>query len=112
MYPGRKILGIFQPHLYSRTKSLANEFARSLEKLDEAVLLDIYPAREEPIEGVDSEMIKRKIMDIPATLVSKENLVSLIEDKNIDILITMGAGDIDQMVEPIKEMLEKKAPEE
>ncbi len=111
MYPGRKIMGVFQPHLYTRTQSLADEFARSLEKLDEAILLDIYPAREEPIEGVDSNLIKSKIMDIPATLTSKENLISLLESKDIDVLVTMGAGDIDKMVEPIKEMLKKKAPE-
>ncbi|MGM0497308.1 MAG: UDP-N-acetylmuramate--L-alanine ligase [Bacteroidota bacterium] len=102
MYPNKKILGVFQPHLYSRTQHLAKEFAKSLELLDETIILDIYPAREEPIEGVSSEIIKKQIKNIPATLSSKEKLIDLINKKEFDILITMGAGDIDQLVEPIK----------
>jgi UDP-N-acetylmuramate--alanine ligase len=108
MYPERKLLGIFQPHLYSRTQFLANEFAKSLEELDELILLDIYPAREEPIEGVSSELISGHINKIKVTNEKKENLIDLLEKKNIDILLTMGAGDIDQLVEPIKELLNRK----
>ena len=111
MYPGRRLLGIFQPHLYTRTQYHAEEFAKSLEKLDEAVILDIYPAREEPIEGVNSKLIQNKISSIPSSTVSKEYLTEILNDKKIDILLTMGAGDIDQMVEPIKELLQKRLSE-
>ncbi|MFO8236448.1 MAG: UDP-N-acetylmuramate--L-alanine ligase [Bacteroidales bacterium] len=108
MYPERKLLGVFQPHLYSRTKMLAPEFAQSLENLDEAIILDIYPAREEPMEGVTSELITEKMKNIPVTLTDKKNLTEVLKTKNIDILLTMGAGDIDQTVKPIQEMLENK----
>lgn len=108
MYPGRKLLGVFQPHLYSRTKMLAPEFAQSLEKLDEAILLDIYPAREEPMEGITSELITERIKNIPVTITTKKNLPEILKDKSIDILLTMGAGDIDETVKPIQEMLKNK----
>jgi len=111
MYPDKKILGVFQPHLYSRTQHLAKEFAKSLELLDETIILDIYPAREEPIEGVTSEIIKNQIENTPANLSSKEELIDLINTKDFDILITMGAGDIDQLVEPIKNNF-TESPEE
>jgi len=103
MYPGKKIMGVFQPHLYSRTQHLAADFAKSLdENLDEIILLDIYPAREEPIEGVSSDLIKKAIEHTPVTSCSKEQLLETLGEKQFDVLITMGAGDIDQMVEPIK----------
>ncbi|NDV79233.1 UDP-N-acetylmuramate--L-alanine ligase [Dysgonomonas sp. 511] len=108
LYPGRKLTGIFQPHLYSRTRDFAPEFARSLSLLDELILLDIYPAREKPIEGVTSRIIFDAVT-CPKTLCKKEELLSLLERKNdIDVLLTLGAGDIDQLLEPIKEILEKK----
>jgi len=108
MWPGRKITGVFQPHLYSRTKDLADEFARSLEELDELILLDIYPAREAPIPGVDAGMLLQKINMPRATYCEKENLLSTIQTGNPEVLITMGAGDIDRFVAPITELLKNK----
>jgi len=108
LYPNRRITGIFQPHLYSRTRDFADGFAAALEKLDEVILLDIYPAREEPIEGVDARMLLEKINNEHKSICSKENLSELIKTKNPEVLLSMGAGDIDQQVEPIKEKLTKK----
>jgi UDP-N-acetylmuramate--alanine ligase len=107
-YPGRRITGVFQPHLYSRTQFFARNFAQSLELLDEIVLLDIYPAREEPIEGVSSQLIMDHIKNTPATLTNKKELMKVLGKKHIEALLTMGAGDIDQMVNPIHEMLKKR----
>ncbi|MBI3502658.1 MAG: UDP-N-acetylmuramate--L-alanine ligase [Bacteroidetes bacterium] len=105
MYPQKKIMGVFQPHLFTRTRDFANEFARSLELLDELILLDIYPAREKPIEGVTSEMLLDKIRTKNKKLVSKKELVKEIKEREIEVLITLGAGDIDTLVEPIKNEL-------
>ena len=107
MYPGKKILGIFQPHLYSRTKDFANEFAQSLELLDEIILIPIYPARETPIKGVSSEMILNRISKTEKQVCTKENLINIIAEKEFDILLTLGAGDIDQLVKPIKNYMIK-----
>lgn len=108
LYPNRKLTGIFQPHLYTRTRDFAPEFARSLSLLDELILLDIYPAREKPIEGVTSKIIFDKVT-CPKTLCNKEELLPLLENKdNIEVLLTMGAGDIDQLLKPIKDILEKE----
>jgi len=111
-YPGKKILGVFQPHLYSRTRDFAGEFAESLEELDEVILLDIYPAREEPIEGVTSGIILEKIEKTPATVCSKSDLPDMLRKKDIEVLITMGAGDIDRMVKPINDQLKERYGEE
>ena len=111
-YPGKKILGVFQPHLYSRTRDFAGEFAESLEELDEVILLDIYPAREEPIEGVTSEIILKKIEKTTATVCSKNDLPDMLREKDIEVLITMGAGDIDRMVKPINDQLKERYGEE
>lgn len=108
LYPDRKVTGVFQPHLYSRTKDFADEFARSLSLLDELILLDIYPAREKPIEGVTSKIIFDKVT-CPKTLCNKQELLPLLENKNdIEVLLTVGAGDIDQLLEAIKEVLKEK----
>lgn len=108
LYPDRKVTGVFQPHLYSRTKDFADEFAKSLSLLDELILLDIYPAREKPIEGVTSKIIFDKVT-CPKTLCNKQELLPLLENKNdIEVLLTVGAGDIDQLLEAIKEVLEEK----
>jgi UDP-N-acetylmuramate--alanine ligase len=107
LYPDRKITGIFQPHLYSRTRDFAADFAAALSQLDELILLDIYPARELPIEGVDSELILRDVKLENKTLCSKENLLPLLKEKDLDVLVTFGAGDIDKMVPLIKEQLKK-----
>lgn len=108
LYHDRKVTGVFQPHLYSRTKDFADEFAKSLSLLDELILLDIYPAREKPIEGVTSKIIFDKVT-CPKTLCNKQELLPLLENKNdIEVLLTVGAGDIDQLLEAIKEVLKEK----
>ena len=106
MYPDKKITGIFQPHLYSRTRDFADEFARSLDLLDECILMEIYPARELPIEGVNSQMLLDKMRSANKSICQKENLVEEISKKKLDVLMTLGAGDIDTFVEPIKKKLE------
>ena len=108
LYPDRKITGVFQPHLYSRTRDFASGFAEALSLLDELILLDIYPARELPIEGVDSQLILRDVKLKNKMLCSKENLLPLLKEKELDVLVTFGAGDIDKMVPLIKEQLKKK----
>jgi UDP-N-acetylmuramate--alanine ligase len=107
LYPERKITGIFQPHLYSRTRDFAPAFAEALSQLDELILLDIYPAREEPIKGVDSELIFRDVKLENKILCSKENLLPLLKEKQLDVLVTFGAGDIDKLVPLIKDQLKK-----
>lgn len=108
LYPNKKVLGVFQPHLYSRTKDFASEFAKSLSLLDELILLDIYPAREKPIEGVTSEIIFDKVTCEKKKCSKSDLLDVLMSEKNIDVLLTIGAGDIDQLLIPIKELLEDK----
>ncbi|MEI8271680.1 MAG: UDP-N-acetylmuramate--L-alanine ligase [Paludibacter sp.] len=108
LYPDRKITGIFQPHLYSRTRDFAQAFAEALSQLDELILLDIYPARELPIDGVDSELILHDVKLKNKTLCSKENLLPLLKEKDLDVLVTFGAGDIDKLVPLIKEQLKSK----
>ncbi|MFZ4522125.1 MAG: UDP-N-acetylmuramate--L-alanine ligase [Bacteroidales bacterium] len=105
LYPGKKITGVFQPHLYSRTRDLADGFARSLELLDELILLEIYPAREEPIEGVTSQMLLDRVNLKFKKLVQKEDLLQEIRNGRPQVLLTLGAGDIDRFVEPITELL-------
>ena len=108
LYPNRKITGVFQPHLYTRTRDFAQAFAEALSQLDELILLDIYPARELPIEGVDSELILRDVKLKNKTLCSKENLLPLLKDKELDVLVTFGAGDIDKLVPLIKVQLKSR----
>ncbi|MEI6695514.1 MAG: UDP-N-acetylmuramate--L-alanine ligase [Bacteroidota bacterium] len=107
LYKGKKISGIFQPHLFSRTRDFADEFARSLELLDEVILLDIYPARENPIKGVTSQMLLDKINIKDKFLVQKSELLGFLKSRKLDVLLTLGAGDIDQFVEPIENILLK-----
>lgn len=102
LYPGKRIVGIFQPHLYTRTRDLADEFAEALKPLDEIVLMPIYPAREKPIPGVSSGMILRKIESMNKYLSSADQIPDLAEALCPDVLLTMGAGDIDRLV-PILE---------
>jgi UDP-N-acetylmuramate--alanine ligase len=104
LFPGRKITGIFQPHLFTRTRDLAGDFAKSLSMLDELILLDIYPAREEPIPGVTSEMILRKVTIKNKMICPSGRLLEELGKRHPDILVTMGAGDIDRFVKPIKEL--------
>lgn len=108
IYPGRKICGVFQPHLYTRTRDFAGEFAASLSLLDKLILLDIYPAREEPIPGVSSEIIFDRVECPEKVLIRKEELMETLEKEPIDILVTFGAGNIDRFIGPVTEMLEKR----
>jgi UDP-N-acetylmuramate--alanine ligase len=105
LYPGKKITGIFQPHLFSRTRDFADGFAESLSLLDRLILLDIYPARELPIKGVTSEMIFRNVHIKEKMMCSKDQLIGILRKAEIEILVTMGAGDIDNYVKPIKQLL-------
>lgn len=109
VYNGRTVCGIFQPHLYTRTRDFADEFAKALSELDEVILLDIYPARELPIEGVSSRMIFDQITAPNKTLCSKEELLPLLEKKEaFDVLATFGAGNIDQLLPSIQQLLQRR----
>ncbi|MDR0575833.1 MAG: UDP-N-acetylmuramate--L-alanine ligase [Tannerella sp.] len=108
LYKGRKVTGVFQPHLYSRTRDFAADFALVLSLLDRLILLDIYPAREEAIPGVSSEIIFDKVILKDKTLCKKEELMKILEKEDIDVLVTLGAGDIDRFVEPVWKMLNEK----
>ncbi|GIV38065.1 MAG: UDP-N-acetylmuramate--L-alanine ligase [Cyclobacteriaceae bacterium] len=105
MYPQRKLTVVFQPHLYTRTRDFADGFAQSLSLADELVLLDIYPAREQPIPGVDTSLIFEKVTT-RKELSTKADLPGLLKSKKIEVLATVGAGDIDTLVEPIKKQLQ------
>lgn len=94
LYPGKKLTVAFQPHLYSRTRDFAAEFAEALSLADDVILLDIYPARELPIEGVTSKIIFDRITSPSKTMIAKENLTETIKNRNFEILLTAGAGDI------------------
>lgn len=108
IFPQRKITGIFQPHLYTRTRDFAPEFARALSQLDKLILLDIYPAREEPLPGVTSEIIFKDVTCPEKVLLTKAELMPYLEHEDIDVLVTLGAGDIDRFVPQITGMLEKR----
>ena len=108
LYPGKKITGIFQPHLFSRTRDFAEGFSRSLSMLDELILLDIYPAREKPIAGVNSGMLLKDITVKNKMPCRKEDVMEELEKRNIEVLLTLGAGDIDTLVVPIRHYLMKK----
>lgn len=107
LYRNKKITGIFQPHLYSRTRDFAEGFAASLDMLDECILLDIYPARELPIPGVSSQIILDKMKLKNKRLLSKEDVLNYINETKPEVLLTLGAGDIDQLVEPIKKIYQQ-----
>ena len=105
IFPGRKLTAVFQPHLYTRTRDFADEFAEALSQVDKLILLDIYPAREEPIPGVTSEIIFDKVTAPEKVLIVKEELMEYLRNESIDALITFGAGNIDRFIGPITEML-------
>jgi len=105
MYPSKRVLGVFQPHLFSRTKDFANDFAESLVKFDELILLDIYPARELPIKGITSRWLLNKIAIKNKCISSKEKLVENILKSKAQIIVMIGAGDIGELVDLIKDNL-------
>lgn len=105
MYPNKKVLAIFQPHLYSRTRDFGDAFAESLSKFDDIVLLDIYPARELPIEGITSKWLLDKITNPNKRLVSKAHLIDVIRESSAEVVLTIGAGDIGEEVKTIKKGL-------
>ncbi len=108
LYPGRKLTVIFQPHLYSRTRDFAPQFAEALSMADQVILLDIYPARELPIPGVTSQLIFDRITCRDKELCLREKLLERIKECNFDILLTMGAGDIDRLLPDIASIVEAK----
>ena len=108
IFPGRKITAIFQPHLFTRTRDFAAEFAASLSLVDKLILLDIYPAREEPIPGVTSEIIFKDVTAPEKVLLKKEQLMDYLSEEPLDVLVTFGAGNVDRFIEPITEMLNKR----
>lgn len=106
LFPDRKLTGIFQPHLFSRTKDFADQFAESLGLLDVLILMDIYPAREEPVPGVSSSLIFDQVELKEKYLVSREQLMKVLQEQEPSLLVSMGAGDINQFVSPIKGWME------
>ncbi|MBS1651787.1 MAG: UDP-N-acetylmuramate--L-alanine ligase [Bacteroidetes bacterium] len=109
LYPNKKITGIFQPHLYTRTRDFSEDFAKNLSMLDECILLEIYPARELPIENITSAWLLNKIVANEKKLFSKSDLINYLKQHKKQVLLTMGAGDIDQLVEPIKKAITTNA---
>lgn len=105
LYPNEKNLAIFQPHLFSRTRDFADNFAKSLSAFDQVILLDIYPARELPMEGITSEWLMQKMTNKNVTLVNKEHLIDTIVKADANLIVTIGAGDIGEWVKPIKAAL-------
>ena len=108
MYKGKKISVIFQPHLFTRTRDFAEGFSKSLSLADEVLLMDIYPAREEPIPGITSDMLFKDISSPVKIRCTKQDVLQKLEALDIEVLATIGAGDIDTFVKPIKEMLNKR----
>lgn len=105
MYPDKKVVGVFQPHLFTRTRDFADEFATELGKLDEVILMEIYPARELPIEGINSTMLLNKINNENKHLLTEEEILNRLKNKNYDVVMTLGAGNIDLLIPKIKELL-------
>ena len=108
MFPDRKLTAVFQPHLYTRTRDFAPDFASALDKADRIILLDIYPAREEPIPGVTSEIIFGKMKNPDKILVRKEELMDTLRTEDIGVLATFGAGNIDRFTGTITEMMQRR----
>jgi UDP-N-acetylmuramate--alanine ligase len=107
MYPQRKLTVVFQPHLYTRTRDFAEGFAKSLSLADELFLMDIYPARELPIPGVDSDMIMKQVTSKTKVRCTKSNLLLKLNGRPVEVIATVGAGDIDTCVQPLKRKLEE-----
>ena len=107
LYPNQKVLAVFQPHLFSRTKDFADDFAKSLSAFDEIILLDIYPAREQPMEGITSDWLLDKIENPRKKLVAKNDLIAAILESKAPIIVTIGAGDIGELVPSIKKAIDE-----
>lgn len=107
LYAGRRVTGIFQPHLYTRTRDFAADFAASLSLLDELILLDIYPAREEPIPGVTSRIIFDRVTIADKQMCSKAQLPDVVSAGKYEVVLMVGAGDIERLVEPVREIIDK-----
>jgi UDP-N-acetylmuramate--alanine ligase len=113
LYRDRHITAIFQPHLYSRTRDFYPEFASALSQLDEVIITDIYPAREEPIEGVTSKLIYDRLApNVEKQLITKDDVIPLVKSRSFDVLIVLGAGDLDEMVPQIANILKRKMAKE
>jgi UDP-N-acetylmuramate--alanine ligase len=108
LYPSKKITAVFQPHLYTRTRDFAQGFSDSLSLADQVILLDIYPARELPLPGINSQMLLNGITSAQKTVCSKHKLLEELNNSGMDVLVTLGAGDIDALVQPIQENFKKK----
>ena len=109
MYSDRKITALFQPHLYTRTRDFYKDFADSLSLLDHVVLCDIYPAREEPIPGVTSELIYDNLKPgVEKEMIHKEDVLDYVKQHDFDVLVVLGAGDLDNMVPEMEKILKKK----
>ena len=108
MYPGKRITGIFQPHLFSRTRDLAKDFGRSLSALDELLLLDIYPAREEPLPGITSHWLLEQVPMEVKECVTREGLLEELRQRDVQVVVTLGAGDIDRLVPRIETILNER----
>ncbi|MGV8877817.1 MAG: UDP-N-acetylmuramate--L-alanine ligase [Sphingobacteriaceae bacterium] len=108
LFPGKKLTTIFQPHLYTRTRDFANGFAEALDMTDELLLLDIYPARELPIDGVSAEMLLGKMRLEQKQVIGKQGAIDWVLENKPELLLTVGAGDIDQLVEPLRQALEMR----
>ena len=106
MYPGKKITAVFQPHLYTRTRDFMDQFAESLSEFDEIILTDIYPAREQPIKNINSQALLKKIKNNRKLISKKSNLSSCLKNSKSDVFVIMGAGDISDEVQLIKEKIE------
>lgn len=107
IFPHRRLTAVFQPHLYTRTRDMAEEFAEALSGVDRLLLLDIYPAREEPIPGVSSKLIFDRVSGPEKVMVKKSEIMEALTEETLDVLVTFGAGDIDRLVEPITELVKQ-----
>jgi UDP-N-acetylmuramate--alanine ligase len=107
LYPNKRVLGIFQPHLFSRTRDFVDGFAKELSQLDEVILLPIYPAREVPIEGIDSQWLLNKIPISSKKLLEKSELLEIEISMDWQVVIFLGAGDIDQLVYPLTKRIDE-----
>jgi UDP-N-acetylmuramate--alanine ligase len=108
MFPGRRLTAIFQPHLYTRTRDFHTGFAEALSLADEVILTPIYPAREQPVEGVDAALIGRGITSVPWRIMEKEQLADHIAQTPTDVVATLGAGNIDTVCAAIAAAIERK----